>query len=246
MASPDPRFDDMPAYVARWFWRFATLCEAAGGSSEETTGLIEAGCAPGPVYAREVDGTWWSALAASVGEAPPRPGQGAETWWSQGAAWHLRRARLHLRAGRTPAEAAVAVRAQFAAEFARALASVDGAREAFADFWGADGVLDGARAARHAEEEWAEWIQGAYGVCLRIFTARICVEKKSLAFVLRRTDGDTMARLDAAEGLSALITPFAPFERPACTGGRIDELLAGEHLGVERPYGFDTAGAGHS
>ena len=88
---------------------------------------------------------------------------------------------------------------------------------------------------------WASWIQGGYGVCLRVFTAESCVAKESLGAWLKaalaEADYDAAALLADAETLAGLVLPFAPWQRASGTPGRtIDRLLRERRLGDDRPY----------
>jgi hypothetical protein len=225
--------DDARRYVERWFWTLDDLAEAVGVTPARIEHLIATGCAPGPIYARGADG-WWSALSAD-GVAPA-----GEHWYSPGAAWGLRQAELATRSGRSPTEAAAMLRDSFANRFAVALGYQRYARLAFAGSFLGDTIdPDAARVA--AGHEWASWIQGGYGVCLRIFTAETCVAKESLGAWLKAAvvepDYDAAALLADAEALAGLLLPFAPWQRVSGTPGRtIDRLLRELCLGDERPY----------
>lgn len=225
--------DDARRYVERWFWTLDDLAEAVGVTPARIEQLIAAKCAPGPVYARGADG-WWSALSAD-GVAPA-----GERWFSPGAAWGLRQAELATRGGSSPAETAAMLRDGFADRFAVALGHQQYARLAFAGCFSGDTIdPDAARVA--AGREWASWIQGGYGVCLRVFTAETCVAKESLGAWLKvavaESDYDAAALLADAETLAGLLLPFAPWQRPTGTPGRtIDRLLREQRLGDDRPY----------
>jgi hypothetical protein len=225
--------DDARRYVERWFWTLDDLAEAVGVAPARVEQLIAAKCAPGPVYARGADG-WWGALGAD-GVAPA-----GEQWFSPGAAWGLRQAELATRGGSSPAEAAAMLRENFADRFVVALGHQRYARLAFAACFSGDAVdPDAARAA--AGREWASWIQGGYGVCLRIFTAETCIAKESLGAWLKAAiaepDYDATALLADAETLAGLLLPFAPWQRASGTPGRtIDRLLREQRLGDDRPY----------
>jgi hypothetical protein len=225
--------DDTRRYVERWFWTLDNLAEAVGVAPARIKQLIAAKCAPGPIYARGGDG-WWSALGAD-GAAPA-----GEHWYSLGAAWGLRQAELATRGGSSPAEAAAMLRDRFADRFAVALGHQRYARLVFASCFSGDTIdPDAARVA--ARDEWASWIQGGYGVCLRVFTAETCVAKESLGAWLKAAlaepDCDAAALLADAEILAGLLLPFAPWQRASGTPGRtIDRLLREQHLGDDRPY----------
>lgn len=225
--------DDARRYVESWFWTLDDLAVAVGVTPARIEQLIAAECAPGPIYARSADG-WWSALGA---DGPPPAG---EHWYSPGAAWGLRRAELATRAGCSLSAAAAMLRDSFADRFAVALGHQRYACLAFASCFSGDAVdPDAARAT--AWDEWASWIQGGYGVCLRIFTAETCVAKESLGAGLKAAlaapDYDAAALLADAEALAGLLLPFAPWQRASGTPGRtIDRLLREQHLGNDRPY----------
>jgi hypothetical protein len=224
---------DARRYVERWFWTLDDLAEAVGVTPERIEQLIAAGCAPGPIYARCADG-WWSALGAD-GAAPA-----GEHWYSPGAAWGLRQAELATRSGSSPADAAAMLRDTFADRFAEALGRQRYAHVAFA-FCFSDDAVDPDAACTTARDEWASWIQGGYGVCLRVFTAETCVAKESLGAWLKAAvaepDYDAAALLVGAEALAGLLLPFAPWQRASGTPGRtIDRLLREQRLGDDRPY----------
>ena len=221
-------------YVERWFWTLEALAGSVGSTPDEVATLIVAGCAPGPIYVHQADGTWWSALGATP---PPPPG---EAWYAPGAAWGLRRAILARRGGATPNEAAAANRARFVRDFVVEIGRVEDAARAFPRCF-ADGRIDADAAAVVAAEEWASWIAGGYGVCLRVFTAATCIAKESLGAAMKAAlaegDGDPADLLDQAEALAGLVLPFAPWQRPVGTPGRtIDRVLDEQGLGRERPY----------
>lgn len=225
--------DDTRRYIERWFWTLDDLAKAVGVTRSRIEQLIAAGCAPGPIYARGADG-WWSALGAD-GAAPA-----GEHWFSPGAAWGLRQAELATRGGSSPVEAATMLRDRFADRFAVALGDKRHARLAFASCFSGDAIeSNAARAAAH--DEWEAWIQGGYGVCLRVFTAEACVAKESLGAWLKAAlaepDYDTATLLAEAEALAGLLLPFAPWQRASGTPGRtIDRLLREQCLGNDRPY----------
>ena len=87
---------------------------------------------------------------------------------------------LAMRNGATPEAAAAANYDHFVDRFAHLLSAAPGAEEAFPDCW-PHGRLDPRRAHLAARQEWATWLQGAYGVCLRVFTADSCIRKETLA-----------------------------------------------------------------
>ena len=226
--------DDARRYVERWFWTLDDLAGAVGVAPTRVEQLIAASCAPGPIYARGAEG-WWSVLGAD-GAAPA-----GEHWYSPGAAWGLRQAELATRGGSSPTEVAAMLRENFADRFVVALGQQRYTRLAFAACFSGDAIdPDAARTA--ARGEWASWIQGGYGVCLRVFTAETCVAKESLGAWLKaaiaKPDYDAAGLLADAETLAGLMLPFAPWQRGTGTPGRtIDRLLREQRLGDDRPYG---------
>jgi len=221
-------------YMDRWFWTLDDLAEAVGVTPARIGQLIAAGCAPGPIYAWD-GGQWWSALGTDG--SPPA----GEHWYSPGAAWGLRQEELASRAGMTPREAAAMLRDRFAQAFVAVLATQRHARLAFPHCF-ADDAVDPAAARAAAHDEWASWLGGGYGVCLRVFTAETCVAKEALGTYIKaavaQPDYDAASVLAEAEALAGLILPFAPWQRPVGTPGRtIDRLLLDQGLGDDRPYG---------
>lgn len=232
------------AYVEAHFWTLEALAEATGLEPRRVLELITAGIAPGPVYRRDPQRGWWSALAGWVDGGDGAPDDGAEAWFSPGAVWGLRSARLAEREG-VP-DAAIARRAAeaFGRTFAAALAAFEPARIAFPDCFDAEGHVERTAAETQAEMEWSSWLRGGYAVCLGAFTGETCVRKESLGALLKRHVADPDAwpmtpaeALEACAALAALMLPFAPWERPVGTPGRtIDALLTRHALGRERPY----------
>ncbi|WP_339913890.1 DUF6058 family natural product biosynthesis protein [uncultured Brevundimonas sp.] len=232
------------AYVAAHFWTPAALAEAAGVEPGRVTELAAAGIIPGPIYRRDPQRGWWSALAGWVDGGDGTPDAGAEAWVSPWAVWSLRAAQLAGREG--VSDAVIARRAQesFGRDFTAALATILPARIAFPDCFDAEGRVDPAMASVAADTQWRGWLRGGYAVCLRAFTGETCVQKESLGALLKRhvsaPDDWPMSAaetLEACAALAALMLPFAPWERPVGTPGRtIDTLLARHALGRERPY----------
>ncbi len=220
-------------YVERWFWTLEGLAARVGLDRTELLPLLSAGCGAGPVYVLKSTGEWWSALD---GGTPPQ----GQSWYSRASVWGLRRAALRVRQGMSPDEAASAERDAFVTQFVAALGSIEDAESAFGDCF-SDGAVDPISARVRAGVEWAAWIDGGYGVCLRIFTARTCVEKEvlgaSLKLAVDQETSDAIGLLRHAETLAGLMLPFAPWQRNTCTPGRtIDPLLHKLRLGEERPY----------
>lgn len=233
------------AYVERHFWTPEALSQAVGVPWERIEILIRMGVAPGVVYARDSQGGWWSALGGWVdGDGSALPSPLAEVWLSPWTAWAFRRAVLAAADGASDEACARLESDRFSRQFASTLIQIPSAPARFPDCFDDDGCVDPGNAGRGANEEWANWLDGGYAVCLRAFTGASCVEKESLGALLKRHIADPvdhpMTRaecLDACVTLSDLMLPFAPWERPIGTPGRtIDVLLERFGVGAERPY----------
>jgi hypothetical protein len=233
------------AYVKRWFVSLCALAEQCALREADVLALIHLGAAPGIVYAREEEHRWWSALGAAMGRNASAPAPGAEHWYSPAAAWWLRRALLATRAGAPAHQAAGHNQARFAEDFIAALPEVDHAARAYPTCF-EGGRVNPAEAQAMAAKEWADWVNGAYAVCMRRFSARGCIEKEALRSRIVAAMADDapqsdqlidIALFDLVERLEALILPFAPWERPPGSPGRaIDAPLARLGLGRETPY----------
>jgi hypothetical protein len=228
-------------YVRAWFIPFETLVRRTGGTEDQVRALIEAGAAPGPIYAFQEAEGWWSALSAFKGEQAAVPSTGSTAWYTPAAIYWLRRAFLVLRSGASPAAAAASNREAFIGQFVEAL-KVEPLSAANYPQCFPDGTLDLAAAREAGASEWANWQNGSFAVCLRSFTGTAVVTKESFARRLRtelageRTMPDAEL-LDMAERLASVMMPFAPFERPICTPGvTIDRLVETLGLGDEEPY----------
>jgi hypothetical protein len=229
------------AYVQRWFVDAATLADLSGCSQTDLQGLIEHKACPGPVYALCPDGTWWSAIGEYFdrhGSLPHR----AEPFYTPGAAWWIRRAVLLERTGMSHSEISAKLEAIFVGQFIEALMVEDFAQQGFPTcFEGA--TLELAAAKAQASLEWADWINGGFAVCLHHFTGQSCVEKGALAVVMKErleddaTSDDAFYDIELLERLSALMLPFAPWERADGTPGKtIDRFLANHSLGHAGSY----------
>lgn len=230
------------AYLANWFLPAQELFDRAGLSAGAVELLWQARCLPGPIYARQPDGTIWSALAAYLGRTADQPAAGSATWYHAGSVWWLRRCALLLRTGLDAPQIAAQFQAGFCADFKSLLPGIEGAALAYPAAFEADGRTLSAGVDAIAQSEWQAWLAGAYGVCLKQFSARTCIEKEALAKLIAADAEPTapagqLRLLDRMTRLDSLILPFAPFERTAGTPGRaIDTPLAALKLGHENPY----------
>lgn len=233
----------MENYVARYFVDFDAIVRRSGADVLVVQSLLEAGAAPGVIYARQSDGQWWSALGACVGREPEKPTTIHTPWYSPASVWWLRRALLKMSSGSTAEAAALHNEKTFVEGFVRSLADTDDAALAYPSAFEGDEV-NMSEAQRVGAAEWAAWVQGAYGVCLRRFSARSCVEKEALrARIVAAGEGSPQhqmsdeALFEKVEQLESLLMPFAPYERQDGSPGRaIDAPLARMKLGVEEPY----------
>lgn len=229
-------------YVARYFIRYDELVARTGANEGIVADLLNRAVAPGVIYVKTANRLWWSALGAYVGRNDPAPPDG-ERWYNPASVWHLRRALLRVAAGMSAAAAAADGRKRFIREFVEALPAIEGASLAYPSCFNRDAV-DAMQGEDMAAKEWDAWIRGAYGVCLRRFSARSCIEKEALrALIVAARDGgagqcDNERIFDYVERLETLIMPFAPWERPGGTPGvAIDAPLEKLRLGIENPYG---------
>lgn len=235
-------------YLANWFLPAQELFDRAGLSAGAVELLWQARCLPGPIYARQPDGTIWSALAAYLGRVPDQPAAGSEHWYHAGSVWWLRRCALLARTGLDAPQIAAEFQAGFCTDFKSLLPGIEGAALAYPAAFEADGQSLTASVDEIALSEWTAWLAGAYGVCLKQFSARTCIEKEALAKLIAADaepalPADQSRLLDRMTRLDSLTLPFAPIERTAGTPGRaIDRPLAALKLGRENPY---RVGGGH-
>ncbi len=242
MKITDQMSSEMPRYTTQYFVDFDALVRRTGVSQETVDGLIDAGAAPGTIYAQSEGGDWWSALGAYVGREETLPPDGAEHWYNPGSVWWLRRALLGMKRGQSASAAAAHNKAYFIDGFLPALENTEHASLAYPScFDGARLVV--AKARETGDAEWAAWVQGAYGVCMRRFSAQGCVEKEALRariVAALETEGQPLednVLFNMSERLEALVLPFAPWERPGGTPGKaIDAPLTRLGLGFEEPY----------
>lgn len=170
--------DENLLYVERHFWTLSALAEAAGTTPDRVHELIEARCAPAPIYILGTGG-WWSALDRHNGPIPD-----GRTWYARGAAWGLRRALIAARNGCDDQAIAELLERDFTERFLQALDEVAHASLAFPSCFSRR-TIDRHTACGVAREEWNSWLDGGYGVCLRIFTGRTCVEKEALGAAMK-------------------------------------------------------------
>jgi hypothetical protein len=235
--------EKMRHYIERCFVPFEALVRQSGAAEKEIAELIHGRASAGIVYSRRADGSWWSALAALMGQDEASPPFDGAHWYSPASLYWLRRASLARRKGASIAEAASGNSETFTQQFVSALELEPLAPFNYPDAFVGE-ALDHKAAGKIAESEWHNWTCGAYAVCLRSFTGQSCVGKESLGRALR-TEFDSDQRtltdeqvVDLVERLATLLMPFAPFERPVGTPGiAVDRVLHRLDLGHEEPYG---------
>ncbi len=234
--------EKMLRYMAQRFVDFETIIRRSGADKSTIESLIDAGAAPGVIYARSDDGAWWGALGAFMGREAPAPIAGHH-WYSPAVVWWLRRALLKMADGGSLQQAAECSKENFLSEFVSLLRDIEDTALAYPTCFHGGDIID-SQARIIGEQEWRSWIQGAYAVCLRRFSAHSCIEKEALrARIVAACEGkpglslNDEALFDKVEQLEALILPFAPWERPNGTPGKaIDAPLARLNLGIEEPY----------
>jgi hypothetical protein len=223
-------------YVRRRCLTPPALAEAAGLTEDRLRDLIAARCLPGPTYGLDPSLTVRSAIRS---ETPaPQP----EEWF--GAAV-LPWARRTADSAQPLPELAGRLRQDFTADFRQALLASEGRFHGWTELFDAAGAIDEAAFARTLDEIWEEhWLGGAYAVCLRRFDGRHLVTKLVERSRIRAlTEEGTKPALTPAEArqvtvamarLDAVLTPFAPHERPHGTPGLWIDRIA-ERYGLPHP-----------
>ena len=231
-------------YVRRHCLTPPALAQAAGLTEDRLRALIAARCLPQPTYVLDPSLMVRSAIRSEA--LAPQP----EEWF--GAAvlpWARRAAELTL-----PLPAlADRLRQDFAADFRQALLASEGRAHGWTELFDAAGAIDEAAFAKALDEIWEEnWLGGAYGVCLRRFDGHHLVTKLVERSRIRAlTEEGTKPALSPAEAvevtaamarLDAVITPFAPHERPHGTPGLWIDRIA-DRYGLPHPTEPDRSPA---
>ncbi|MGD8326879.1 MAG: DUF6058 family natural product biosynthesis protein [Sphingomonadales bacterium] len=228
-------------YVDFWFWRKETLLEASNIEHPLFDALVEAKAIPGIIYSfHEKDG-WWSALAAYKEETRPHPRQGGKDYYSPAALWWIRHTCLSLKEEMNVREAATLNASKFKHQYKTLYKNLPSCYPhlAYALPPIPDDELDAL-----AHSEWEAWVTGAYAVCLRDFSADICLRKEALAKTLKAhlagplgvSEASQDKLLHMTQDLASLLLPFAPWERPTATAGLIlDPIIKTFGLGVDIP-----------
>lgn len=231
-------------YVRRHCLQPSALARAAGLAETRLRELIAARCLPGPTYVLSPALTVRSAIRSEA-LAPQ-----AEEWF--GAAvlpWARRAAESML----PLSELADRLRRDFAADFRRALLASEGRAYGWTELFDAAGAIDEAGLAKALDEIWEEnWLGGAYAVCLRRFDGPHLVTKLVERSRIRAltaegtkpalTPAEAAAVTAAMARLDAVITPFAPHERPHGTPGLwIDRIAARYGLPHPKEAGREPA-----
>ena len=235
----------LQAYVERHFVQLPELAARAGTDGVTAGELVAAGVAPQPSYRIWPSGAFSSPVGGAHGGEPAGP---SADWYSPAAAWWIRRA---LGMAEAPATIARLFADSFVADFVAQLAGLPDGHLAYPQIY-VDGALSPTAAEALARTEWADWIDGGYGVCLRHWSAADAIAKMlQRGRIIALTDGgtretleprDRLALLEAMERLDAVLLPFAPHQRPTGTPGLwIDRILV--RYGLGRPIGSATAEA---
>lgn len=232
-------------YVRRHCLTPPTLARAAGLTEDRLRALIAARCLPQPTYVLDPSLTARSAIRSEA--LAPQP----EEWFGAAVLPWARRA-----AESTLPLAALAdrLRQDFAADFRQALLASEGRVHGWTELIDATGTIDEAAFTKALDEIWEEnWLGAAYGVCLRRFDGHHLVTKLVERSRIRAlTDEGTKPALSLAEAaevtaamarLDAVLTPFAPHERPHGTPGLWIDRIA-ERYGLPHPAApVDSAAA---
>jgi hypothetical protein len=231
-------------YVRRHCLAPPALAQAAGLTEDRLRALIAARCLPQPTYALDSSLMVRSAIRSET--LAPQP----EEWF--GAAV-LPWARCAAESTLPLAALADRLRQDFAADFRRALLASEGRVHGWTELFDAAGAIDEAAFAKALDEIWEEnWLGGAYSVCLRRFDGRHLVTKLVERSRIRAlTEEGAKPALTAAEAaeviaamarLDAVITPFAPHERPYGTPGLWIDRIA-DRYGLRHPTEPDRSPA---
>jgi hypothetical protein len=134
------------------------------------------------------------------------------------------------------------LRQNFEKQFIKVLQAVPFAEKTYAGCFAPDGHIQEIEATKTATSEWQAWVSGAYGVCLRDFTAFTCVQKETLAARAKAHFSGTerlnpSELLELAQNYNSLALPFAPWERPTSSAHiAIDKALAELRLEPDVQY----------
>lgn len=202
--------------------------------------LIGVGALPGPIYRIWPSGTVWSPVGGWV-DGRDELGAPQSEWFSPAAIWWARRAAVFLESGTPLPLITDGLRESFLADFRAVLETLPLAQVAYPDAF-SDGRLDLQAAMDAGLSEWADWINGGYGVCLRRFDARSLAVKAGEAARVRAltrsgtretlSPSEKLELLNAMESLDAVMLPFAPHQRPKGTPGFwVDAPLARYGMG---------------
>jgi len=223
-------------YVRRHCLTPQALVQAAGLAEDRLRELVAAGCLPQPTYVLDPSLAVRSAIRSET--LAPK----LEEWF--GAAvlpWARRAAESTL-----PLPAlADRLRQDFADDFRQALLVSEGRVHGWTELFDAAGAIDEAAFTKAFDEIWREsWLGGAYGVCLRRFDGHHLVTKLVERSRIRALTAEGVKpALTAAEAaevttamarLDAVITPFAPHERPHGTPGLWIDRIA-DRYGLPHP-----------
>lgn len=230
-------------YVRRHCLTPPALAQAAGLTEGRLRDLVAARCLPGPTYGLAPSLTVRSAIRS---EALAQP----EEWFGAAVVPWARRA---ADSTQLP-ELATQLRREFTADFRQALLASEGRNHGWTELFDATGAIDEAALAKALDEIWEEhWLGGAYGVCLRRFDGHHLVTKLVERSRIRAlTEEGAKPALGPAEAeqvtaamarLDAVLTPFAPHERPHGTPGLWIDRIA-DRYGLPHPAApVDSAAA---
>jgi len=222
-------------YVRRHCLTPPALAQAAGLTEDRLRALIAARCLPGPTYV--LDSSLQARSAIRSEALAPQP----EEWF--GAAvlpWARRAAESTL----PPPALAEGLRQDFVADFRRALLASEGRVHGWTELFDGAGAIDEAAFAKALDEIWESWLGAVYGICLRRFDGHHLVTKLVERSRIRALTAEgAKPALTAAEAaevtaamarLDAVITPFAPHERPHGTPGLWIDRIA-DRYGLPHP-----------
>ncbi|HEX2137371.1 MAG TPA: DUF6058 family natural product biosynthesis protein [Microvirga sp.] len=222
---------EIHAYVTSRYLTLDELAREAGMAASTVARLIEAGCLSGPSYVLHEAG-----VRGPVGSFGSDAGPGT-AYFSPILVWWIRRA-LAVQDS-APRDLSAALRGWYRDDLRTALERYESRAYGFTDLYadGGRGPLLEDKLEELVQRMWRWWLDGTYGVCMRAFDgSHVVIKWVERARITALTDDgrrstftppERAALVDAMARLDAVITPFAPHERPTSTRGLwIDRVLA--------------------
>ncbi|MBI3548058.1 MAG: hypothetical protein HY078_03290 [Elusimicrobia bacterium] len=227
--------EQVQGYLSDTFLTLDGLAERSGLTARRLLELIYAGCIPGPSYfvsARGKISTYLHGDSALDAGAP-------ELYFSPATLEWIKRS-ASLANGGGDRETARRMQALFETEFSRALAEIDAERLAFPECFAKDGTLDKSKFGEVARDKWTHVLKGTYGICVREPLSAADVVRKAVAVmrIAKLTDEGRKPNLNAREreallaalkDFDAIVSEFAPHDRPTSSRKRYFDDIVSKH-----------------